>query len=127
MIRPDRGQGQGIEEIGLARALDTWTVGRVIALAGGNAGLRDRIRSQGEALCALGGPARSEAELDTLVLALLLSSDTLLVDQPMSLRDIITASRKRSCPATPNSSWRCCRRAPERRPDVTPARQEGAT
>jgi hypothetical protein len=71
-------------------ALDTWTIDRVIALAGGNAGLRERIRGQGEALCALGGPALSEAELDTLVPTLLISKDILLADQPMPLRDIIT-------------------------------------
>ncbi|MGW3099598.1 hypothetical protein ACWDCC_39830 [Streptomyces sp. NPDC001102] len=71
-------------------ALDTWTIERVITLAGGSAGLRDRIRLQGDALCALGGPMLSEAELDTLVPTLLLSNDTLLVDQPMPLRDLIT-------------------------------------
>ncbi|OKI53657.1 hypothetical protein [Micromonospora sp. CB01531] len=71
-------------------ALDTWTIERVIALAGGNVGLRGRIRLQGDALCALGGPALSEAELDTLVPARLLSRDTLLVDQPLPLRDSIT-------------------------------------
>jgi hypothetical protein len=71
-------------------ALDTWTIDRVIALAGGNAGLRDRIRLQGDALCALGGPMLSEAELDTLVPTLLLSNDTVLVDQPVPLRDLIT-------------------------------------
>jgi hypothetical protein len=40
-------------------ASDTWTLARVIALAGSNAGLRERIRLQAEALCALrvGGPA----------------------------------------------------------------------
>ena len=71
-------------------AQDTWTIGRVIAVGGGNAGLRERIRLQGDALCALGGPALSEAELDTLVPTLLLSKDTVLVDQPLPLRDIIT-------------------------------------
>lgn len=71
-------------------ALDPWTIERVIALAGGNAGLQDRIRRQGDALCALGGPVLSEAELDTLVPTLLLSNDALLVNQPMSLRDLIT-------------------------------------
>ncbi|GHI04486.1 hypothetical protein AQI88_37375 [Streptomyces cellostaticus] len=71
-------------------ALDTWTIERAIALAGGNAGLRDRISIQADALCALGGPMLSEAELDTLVPSLLLSHDTLLVDQPMPLRDLIT-------------------------------------
>jgi hypothetical protein len=71
-------------------ASNTWTIERVIAFAGGNAGLRERIRGQGEALCLLGGPALSEAELDTLVPTLLLSKDTVLVDQPVPLRDIIT-------------------------------------
>ena len=71
-------------------ALDTWTIERTIALAGSNAGLRDRIRVQADALCALGGPALSEAELDTLVPTLLLSNDTVLVDQPVPLRDLIT-------------------------------------
>lgn len=71
-------------------ALDPWTIERVIALAGGSAGLQDRIARQGDALCALGGPVLSEAELGTLVPTLLLSNDTVLVDQPMSLRDLIT-------------------------------------
>ncbi|MFC8618016.1 hypothetical protein ACFT9M_16595 [Micromonospora purpureochromogenes] len=70
-------------------ALDTWTIQRVITLAGGNAGLRERIRSQGDALCAL-GPGLSEAELDTPVPTLLLSNGTILVDQPLPLRDLIT-------------------------------------
>jgi hypothetical protein len=70
-------------------ALDTWTIERTIALAGGNVGLRDRIRVQADALCSLGGPALSEAELDTLVPTLLLSNNTVLVDQPVPLRDLI--------------------------------------
>jgi hypothetical protein len=71
-------------------AQDSWTIDRLIANAGGNVGLRERIRAQGEALCALGGPALSEAELDTLVPTLLLSNDKVLVDQPMRLRDLVT-------------------------------------
>jgi hypothetical protein len=71
-------------------ALDTWTLGRVIALAGGNAGLRERVRLQGEALCALGGPILSEPEFDTLVPTLLLSNGRVLVDQPVPLRDLVT-------------------------------------
>ena len=71
-------------------ALDTWTIERVIARAGGQAQLRERILLQGDALCALGGPALSEAELDTPVPTLLLSDGTVLVDQPMPLRDLIT-------------------------------------
>ncbi|GGJ27390.1 DinB family protein [Streptomyces brasiliensis] len=71
-------------------AQDAWTIDRVITLAGGNAGLRERIRLQGDALCALGGPALSDAELDTPVPTLLLSKGTVLVDRPMPLRDLIT-------------------------------------
>ncbi|MFF2514018.1 hypothetical protein [Streptomyces sp. NPDC058086] len=71
-------------------ALDTWTIERLIALAGGSTGLRDRIRLQGDALCALGGPMLSDAELDTPVPTRLLSKATVLADQPMPLRDLIT-------------------------------------
>jgi hypothetical protein len=71
-------------------ASDIWTIERVIALADGNAGLTDRIRRQGDALCALAGPALSETELDTPVPTLLLSKDTVLVHQPLPLRDIVT-------------------------------------
>jgi hypothetical protein len=69
-------------------AQDAWTIDRVIARAGGNAGLRERIRVQGQALCTL-GPALSEAELDTPVPTLLLSNDEVLVDQPVPLRDLV--------------------------------------
>jgi hypothetical protein len=71
-------------------AQDNWTIDRVIALAGGNTGLRDRIRLQGEALCTLGGPMLSEAELNTPVPTLLLSNGKVLLDQPVPLRDLIT-------------------------------------
>lgn len=71
-------------------AHDTWTIERLIARAGGGAGLRDRVRRQADSLCALGGPALSEAELDTPVPTLLLSKDTVLVDQVVPLRDLIT-------------------------------------
>ena len=67
---------------------DPWTLGRVIALAGGEADLRERIRAQGKALCALAA-VLSEAELATKVPTLLLSNGTCLVDQPLSLGDIL--------------------------------------
>jgi hypothetical protein len=70
-------------------ASDTWTIAHQIALTGGNEGLRDRIRRQADALSAL-APMLSETELDTPVSARLLSNDTLLVDQPLPLRAIIT-------------------------------------
>ncbi|MFF4416506.1 hypothetical protein ACFYY8_28620 [Streptosporangium sp. NPDC001559] len=70
-------------------ALYTWNLDRVIALSGGDAGLRERIRLQGEALCALAGSTLSDAELDTQVPTLLLSNGTVLVDQPMPLRVLL--------------------------------------
>ncbi|MBO2460017.1 DinB family protein [Actinomadura violacea] len=69
-------------------AHDPWTIEHTIAVAGGNAGLRDRIRRQGEALCAL-APALSDAELGTRVPARLVSHDTIMVDEPVPLRDLI--------------------------------------
>jgi hypothetical protein len=77
---------------------DAWTIEHVIALAGGNAGLRDRVRLQGDMLCALAGPMLSETELDTLVPTLLVSHDRLLVDQPLPLRDLITGLAETELP-----------------------------
>jgi hypothetical protein len=71
-------------------ALDIWTIERLIARAGGNAGLRDRIRLHGDSLCALGGAALSEAELGTPVPTLLLSNGTVQIDQLVPLRELIT-------------------------------------
>ena len=70
-------------------ALDTWTIGRVITLAGGTTGLRDRIQAQADALCTLTGPTLSEPELDTMVPSRLLSNNEVLVDQPVPLRELI--------------------------------------
>lgn len=70
-------------------AQDGWTLAHVIALSGGNAGLRSRIRHQADALCALSGPALSTPELDTLVPTLLVSKAAVLLDQPVPLRDLI--------------------------------------
>jgi hypothetical protein len=69
-------------------AQDAWTIDRVIARAGGSAGLRDRIRVQGETLCAL-APSLSQAELDTPLPTVLVSNDKVLVDQPVPLRDLV--------------------------------------
>lgn len=71
-------------------ALDIWTIERVISLAAGNAGLRDRIRVQGDVLCALGGSI-SEVEFDTLAPTRLLSNDAVVVDQVVPLREILAA------------------------------------
>jgi hypothetical protein len=80
-------------------ALDTWTIDRVIALTGSSAGLRARIRIQADVLCALGGPALSEAELDKRVPTLLLSAGEVLVDRSLPLTDDLIDPR----PAAPGS------------------------
>jgi hypothetical protein len=69
---------------------DAWTLDRVAALAGGPAGLRARIDGQADALCAFGGSALSDAELDTPVPTLLLSHGEVLVDRAVPLRDLFT-------------------------------------
>ncbi|MFB4305870.1 hypothetical protein [Actinomadura sp. GTD37] len=77
-------------------AQDAWTIDRVIDLAGGNAGLQERVRRQGDALCALS--VLSETELDTPVPALLISHGKTLVDQPMPLRALITGLAEAELP-----------------------------
>ena len=83
-------------------AAEPWTIERVIALAGGNAGLRDRIRQQGDALCLHDALMLSEAEYDTLVPTRLLSSGTVLVDQPVPLRDLISGLAQVELPGHTN-------------------------
>jgi len=68
---------------------DRWTLQRVITLAGGETGLRQRIHAQAQALCALTA-VLSDAELATMVPTLLLSNGTCLVDQPLTLGSILT-------------------------------------
>ncbi len=78
--------------------LDRWTIDHVNALAGGNVGLRHRIRHLGEALCTLGGDVLSDAELDTLVPSLLLSNDKLLVNEPVAVRTLIAGLAENELP-----------------------------
>lgn len=68
---------------------DLWTIERVIARCGSSEALRERVRAQGEALCAFGGAALSSDELFTPVPTLLLSNDTVLVDQSLPLGEIV--------------------------------------
>jgi len=69
-------------------ASDTWTIDRLVDRAGGTAGLRERLRVQGDALCALGG-SMGEPELETPVPTLLLSHGAVLVEQPLRLRELL--------------------------------------
>jgi hypothetical protein len=79
-------------------AHDPWTIERVIALAGGNAGLRERVRLQGDALCGLGGVALSEVELDAQVPALLLSHGVVQVERPLPLRALLAGLAEMELP-----------------------------
>ena len=96
-------------------ALDSWTLRRVIERAGGNAGLRHRIRHQADALATLGEPVLSQADLATPVPTLLLSHDELQVDRVVPLRDSSQDSPASNCQATPPSSWPCYRTELRRR------------
>lgn len=71
-------------------ALDAWSIRNTATLAGGSAGLQRRIHEQAKTLCSLDDPALSETELATKVPARLLSNDALVVDQVLTLHDIIT-------------------------------------
>ncbi len=70
--------------------LDRWSIRNTINLAGGGPGLRRRIQEQAKVLCALDGPALSQAELAATIPARLLSNDAVVVDQVLTLYDIIT-------------------------------------
>jgi DinB superfamily len=69
-------------------SLVTATLDRVAATAGDSAGLRERIRRQGDALCALGATLTG-AELDTPVPTRLSSAGVVLLDQPIPLEALI--------------------------------------
>ncbi len=70
-------------------SLDPCNLERISARAGGQAQLRQRIGGQGHALCTI-AEQLSDDELGRSIPTLLLSGDTLLVNQPVSLRDLIT-------------------------------------
>jgi hypothetical protein len=69
-------------------ALDPWTIDHVVTLAGGRDGLCERLRLEGEALDLL-GQMLGERELAAAVPTRLLSNGELLVDQTMTLDDIL--------------------------------------
>ncbi|GAA1852283.1 DinB family protein [Actinomadura bangladeshensis] len=78
-------------------AQDAWTIDHVITLTGRGAELRDRVRHQADALCAL-AMSCSEAELNTPVPTLLLSKDQVLVDEFLPLRDLVTGLAEAELP-----------------------------
>ncbi|GAA0923896.1 hypothetical protein GCM10009554_02290 [Kribbella koreensis] len=70
-------------------AHDPWTLEHVIAVTGGIAGLQDRVRRQGQALCTFYDDGLSGDELDTMVPTLLVSHDKIQVNQPLPLRALL--------------------------------------
>jgi hypothetical protein len=89
---------------------DAWTLAHVSDVAGGNEGLRERIRAQGEALCVLAGPMLSETELDTPVPARLVPKTRSCSISPYRCGTSSPASRTWSYPATRPSSAPSCRK-----------------
>ena len=69
-------------------SLDTHNLARISQRAGGRTPMMKRVRAQGQALCEI-LEHLSDDELDQPVPTLLMSSDVLLVDQPLSLRDLL--------------------------------------
>jgi hypothetical protein len=70
------------------QSLHLWNLQRIGNRAGGEAQLRRRIRTQGEALCAL-AEQLSDEELGQPIPTLLMSGETVLVDEPVSLGKLI--------------------------------------
>lgn len=69
-------------------SLDPHNLARIRGRAKSQAQLRDRIRVQGQALCQI-VEQLSEDELDQPIPTLLMSGSTLLVDQPVTLGDLL--------------------------------------
>jgi hypothetical protein len=90
-------------------ALDTWTIDHVIALAGSEEALRERIRIQGQALCVLVGPTLSEAELDSRYPRCCCPTASSSSTSRCRCGTSSQASPRWSCLVTRNSSWPCGR------------------
>jgi hypothetical protein len=70
-------------------SLDPVNLARITRECGDSAGLRRRIRAQGQALCAVTDVLGAQ-ELDRPIPTLLMSGASLLVDQPLRLRELIS-------------------------------------
>ncbi|HEY0814245.1 MAG TPA: hypothetical protein VGE11_13265 [Pseudonocardia sp.] len=69
-------------------SLEQSTLDRITAITGGTAGLRDRVRRQGDALCAL-GEMLSDSELDASVPCRFFSAGVLQFEQAIPLRALL--------------------------------------
>lgn len=70
-------------------SLETHNLTRISQRAGSRTQMIKRVRAQGHALCEV-VEHLSDNELDQSIPTLLMSADVLLVDQPLSLRELLT-------------------------------------
>jgi hypothetical protein len=77
--------------------LDGWNLGRIIAAHDGRAGLIAHVRAQAAVLCAIADQLDAEASA-VLVPAFLMSGDELLLDQPVSLGDLVNGLAENHLP-----------------------------
>jgi hypothetical protein len=70
-------------------SLDEWNLQRIVAEAGGLAGLIDLVRRYGELLCQVAG-GLGQRELDVGLHVLIVSRDQLLVDEPRPLGSLLS-------------------------------------
>ena len=70
-------------------SLDTHNLARISQRVGGQTQMIKRVRAQGRALCEV-VEHLSDDELDQPIPTLLRSADVLLVDKPLSLRELLT-------------------------------------
>ncbi len=70
-------------------SLDTWNLGRIIAEHGGRLGLVEQVRRQATVLCQVASHLASPVE-KVMVSTLLVSHDAVVVDQPLTLRALIS-------------------------------------
>lgn len=78
-------------------SLDTWNLDRIIAEHSGRAELIDHVRSQATVLCDIADQLNEKAAA-VLVPALLLSNDALVLDQPITLADLVNGLAENHVP-----------------------------
>ncbi|THA61440.1 hypothetical protein E6P78_24715 [Streptomyces sp. A0958] len=79
-------------------SLDTWNLDRIITGHSGRADLIDHVRSQAAILCDIADQLNEEAA-SVAVPSLLLSNDALVLDQPISLANLIDGLAEDHVPA----------------------------
>jgi hypothetical protein len=68
--------------------LDRWNLGRICAVAGGLDALIDLVDRRGQLLCRV-AEELTDAELDVTVPTLIVSNDEVVLDGPLTVRNLI--------------------------------------